>query len=133
MKCVLIVDEALPVGLLVNTASVLSLTLGQKVDGLIGPDLKDGSSDVHVGITTVPIPILKASAEMVREIRDRATKVDGLLVVDVTDAAQTTTSYDAYATRLSAATPDQLKYLGVALCGDKRAVNKLTGSLPLLR
>lgn len=132
-KSVIVVDEALPIGLMVNTASVLALTLGHRVEGLIGPDLKDGSGDTHVGITTLPVPILKADSRKISFIRNEAASSDAVLVVDFTDVAQSTKTYDDYAALLESRAADQLRYLGVALYGDKRVINRLTGSLPLLR
>lgn len=132
-KCVMIVNEALPLGLAVNTAGVLALTLGNKVDSILGPDVVDGSGQTHVGITTIPIPILKANEDAIRNIRIQASGMEGLLVVDFTDAAQTTTTYQDYTDKIGAMTADELKYLGVALYGEKKPINKLCGSLPLLR
>ena len=54
-------------------------------------------------------------------------------MVDVTDAAPTTTTYDAYTTKLACTEHDDLSYLGIALCGPKKSVNKLAGSLGLFR
>ena len=134
-KCVMVLDEDLPAGLLANTAGVLALTLGRRLDSIIGPDVVDGSGRSHAGITTIPIPILKANGDTVKGIRLKAEEAadDLLLVVDVTDAAQTTKTYDDYTEKIAAVPSEGLKYLGVALYGDKKPVNKLTGSLPLLR
>ena len=132
-KCVMVLDEGLPAGLLANTAGVLALTLGRRLDAIVGPDVVDGSGRSHAGITTIPIPILKAEGGVVRDIRLKAEETADLLVVDVTDAAQTTKTYDDYTEKIAGVPSEELKYLGVALYGDKKPVNKLTGSLPLLR
>lgn len=116
-----------------NTAGVLALTLGRRLDSIIGPDVVDASGTSHAGITTIPIPILKAKGDTVKDIRLKAEGADELLVVDVTDAAQTTKTYDDYTEKIAAVPSEGLEYLGVALYGDKKPVNKLTGSLPLLR
>ena len=44
-KCVMILNEELPAGVLANTAGILGITLGKKVPENIGPDIydKDGS------------------------------------------------------------------------------------------
>jgi hypothetical protein len=131
-KVVVVVDAALPAGLAANTAAVLTLSIGRQVESIIGPDLKDGDGSTHAGITTIPIPILTAPAEKVKEIRNTAAKSD-LVVVDFTDCAQKTRTYDDYASLLEAATDSDIAYLGVVLYGSKKAVQRLTGSLPLLR
>lgn len=131
-KCVMVLDETLPVGLAVNTAGVLALTLGREVGKVVGPDVVDGSGRPHAGITTVPIPILKASGEVLRDLRRRA-EDEELLIVDFTDAAQTSKTYEDYERKIAAVSTEQLNYLGVALYGARKPVNRLTGSLPLLR
>lgn len=132
-KCVMVLDEELPVGLAVNTAGVLAITLGRDVEDILGSEVLDGSGLRHAGITKIPIPILKASEDAVRNIRLRAEEIEDLLAVDFTDAAQTAKKYDDYIRKIKAVPSGKLGYLGVALYGDKKMVNKLTGSLPLLR
>lgn len=134
-KVAVVVDGSLPPGLAANTAAVLTLSLGRRVESLIGPDLKDGDGSTHAGITTMPIPILTAAAEQVKQIRNSAVRDSGdeLLVVDFTDCAQRTRTYDDYAELLEQATDDGITYLGVALYGPRKPVQRLTGSLPLLR
>ena len=133
-KIAIVLDASLPSGLAANTAAVLTLTLGSRIDSLIGGDLKDADGSLHVGITTTPIPILTADSAIVKDIRNRAIREhDNLLVVDFTDCAQRTRTYDDYARLLEAATDKQLRYIGVALHGPRKAIQRLTGSLPLLR
>ena len=132
-KCVMVLDKELPVELAVNTAGVLATTLGRDAEEIVGPEVLDGSGRRHAGITKVPIPILKASEEGIRDIRLRAEETGDLLVVDFTDAAQTAKTYEEYEDKIGALPSERLGYLGIALYGDKKAVNKLTGSLPLLK
>lgn len=134
-KLAIVIDKDLSLGLCVNTAAVLALTLGHIVDGIIGSDLKDASGTIHVGITTMPIPILTTTAEGLREIRERAMAElsRGLRLVDFTDAAQRTRTYDDYTEQLASTAEPELRYLGIALHGPKNLVRRLTGSLPLLR
>jgi hypothetical protein len=133
MKVAIVVDAAMPAGLAANTAAVLALTLGRRFEALVGHDLKDGDGSVHPGITTVPMPILTADTATIRSIRDASVAGDGLFVVDFTNCAQRTRTYGDYAEQLEASTGDAIVYLGVALCGPKKMVQKLTGSLPLMR
>jgi hypothetical protein len=133
VKCVMVISESLPVGLAVNAAGVLAATLGRKVELLVGPDVVDGSGERHAGLVKIPIPVLRADEEEIRAVRSRAAGVEGLLVVDVTQTAQSSRTYEEYEDKMSLMQPDGLGYLGVALYGEKRSVNKLTGNLPLLR
>ena len=135
MKCVILIDENLPLGLIANSASVLSLSLGKKVDGIIGNDLKDINNRTHLGITTMPIPILKSNKTQLKELREKLfeDKFNECIVVDFTNVAQRAKTYDEYAKLLSITSQDELEYLGVAIYGPKKLVNKLVGSIGLLR
>lgn len=133
MKCVIVIDEDLPVGLLTNTAAVLSLSLGKKISNIIGDDMIDGSNNHHSGITTTPIPILKNNRQKLSQLRSECYENEDIFVVDFSDAAQTTKNYADYQEKLSRCRAEDLNYLGLALYGPKRTINKLTGSLPLLR
>ena len=133
VKCVMVISGSLPVGLAVNAAGVLAATLGRKVESLVGPDVVDGSGERHAGLVRIPIPVLKADEEEIRSVRERAAEVGDLLVVDLTETAQLSRTYEEYEDRMSVTQGDGLGYIGVALYGEKRSVNKLTGNLPLLR
>jgi hypothetical protein len=131
-KCVIVLDDTLSGGFAVNAASVIALTIGREVDAIIGPEVLDGSGETHVGITTTPVPVLKARAEILSSIRDQAVSL-GLFVVDFSDAAQQTRTYTDYTALIGTRKTDELTYLAVGLFGSKKLVNKLTGSLALLR
>lgn len=135
LKCVIVIDQELPLGLIANTAAVLSLTLGKRIDGIIGHDLIDSAGHVHSGITTTPISILKGNKDGIREIRKQLYDVshEDLLVVDFCNAAQTTKTYDDYENKLKQTPADDLVFLGIAIYGPAKIVNKYTGSMPLLR
>lgn len=133
VKCVMVIDEALPLGLAVNTATVLAITLGHRTGSLVGPDVVDGSAQVHTGITTLPIPILKAQGAVIKAIRQQAAGIKNLFVVDFSHIAQRTKTYRDYTQQMAALTSPHIEYLGIALYGEKKAINKLTGNLPLLR
>lgn len=132
-KCVMVVGTGLPVGLAVNAAAVLAVTLGSKIESIVGPDIADVSGGSHVGLVDIPIPVLKADSEALADIRSRAVTMEGLLVVGFTDVARTSRTYEEYTEKMATSTPEELEYLGVALHGDKKLVNKLTGSLSLLK
>ena len=135
LKVAIVVDQVMPSGLAANTAAVLALSIGRQLESIIGPELKDGDGCSHAGITTMPIPILTAPSEIVKEIRHRAAAdvERGLVVIDFTGCAQRTRTYDDYARLLESATDEDIEYLGVAVHGPRKAVQRLTGSLPLLK
>ncbi len=130
-KCVMILDEKLPSGVVANVAAILGVTLGQRRPEVVGRDVVDGDGDTHAGIIQFPIPILRASSEQLRGIRER---LDGsLTAVDFSDLAQGCRTYAEYIAGMAGTSERQLNYLGLALCGDRKRINRLTGSLPLLR
>ena len=134
LKCAIVIDEALPLGVIANTAAVLSLSLGKQIPGLVGNDLKDSKGDIHQGITTIPIPVLKGSIGLLKEMREALKPHEAeLTVIDLISATRTTRSYEEYAKQLQDTPAQQLEYLGVALYGPQKIVNSFTGSLGLLR
>lgn len=134
-KCVMVIDEALPAGIIANTAGILGLTLGKHLPEAIGPEVLDKSGCAHLGIIQIPLPILKADQAKIKEIRQRLYQPEfaGLLAVDFSDVAQSCNVYDEYIRKAAAVEEDSFRYLGIGICGGRRLVNKLTGSLPLLR
>ena len=55
-----------------------------------------------------------------------------MLVVDFTKTAQRELYCEDYTDKLAATPVEELKYLGIALYGSKKSVNRLVGNLPLL-
>lgn len=47
MKCVMVIDEALPLGIAMNTAAVLGISLGKKIPDCVGVDVKDQDGHNH--------------------------------------------------------------------------------------
>lgn len=132
-KCVIVIDDELPMGLAVNAAGVLAVTLGRRVESIVGEDAIDASGQTHAGLIKITLPILKARKEIIKEIRTRASQTDGIMVVDLTEPAQTARTYHDYTARLATLSTEEIVYLGVALYGSKGAINRLTGNLSLLR
>ncbi|MDF2546313.1 MAG: hypothetical protein K0R93_1211 [Anaerosolibacter sp.] len=134
MKCVMIFDEALPTGLLANTAAALGLSLGNHVPGLIGPDVTDFDGALHKGITAVPIPVLAVDGDTLKSLYRIAMKESKeLLVIGFSTTAQQCHSYDMYCERIMQKSGNELDYLGLCFYGPKKIVNRLCGQLKLLR
>lgn len=134
-KCVIVLDESLPLGLIANTAAILGITFGQKMPQIVGDDITDKTGRTHLGIITFPVPILKANAEALKVLREKLYSEDfsDLTAADFSDLAQSCKTYSEFIVKMNAAREENLSYLGLAICGAKKKVNKLTGSLPLLR
>ena len=82
-----------------------------------------------------PVPVLKSSPEELRAIREKLYQPEfqDLSAVDFSDLAQGCKTYEEFTGNMAQTPEADLRYLGVALCGPKKKVNKLTGHMPLLR
>lgn len=134
-KCVIVINENLPLGIIANTASILSITLGKYIPELVGEDVVDASGKTHLGIITIPVPILKGNKEIIRDLREKLYTADfqDMVVVDFSDVAQSCNVYSQYIEKASNTLEEEHTYFGLTICGNKKKVNKLTGSMPLLR
>jgi hypothetical protein len=134
-KCVMVLNEELPLGILANTAGIMGITLGKYIPETVGVTVLDKSQHPHLGIITTPVPILKTTQDKIKQIRQQLYLPDfkELIVVDFSDVAQSCNVYDEYIEKANQTLEDDFTYFGIAIYGNKKLVNKLTGSLPLLR
>ena len=133
-KCVIIIDETLPLGVIANTAAVIAASFGRLYSEMIGEGLTDYQGHVHRGITTMALPILKGTPELLKKMRGQLHEFEpALIVVDLISVTRTTRSYEEYAAVLAQGPDNAIQYQGLGLIGDKKLVKKLTGNLGLLR
>ena len=134
-KCVMVIDEGLPLGMIANTAAIMGITLGKKMPEVVGADVTDQSGREHLGIIEFPVPILRGTRSIIKQIREKLYQPDfqDLTVVDFSDLAQSCKTYDEFMEKMGRVSESDLQYLGVAICGSRKKVNKLTGNMPLLR
>lgn len=134
-KCVIILDEQLPIGAAANTAAILGVTIGMRLPDVVGRDVCDAAGRAHAGIIRFPIPVLKASPEKLAALRETLylPGYEEVTAVDFSSLAQECRTYGEFTGKISLCPPQDLRYIGLALCGDKKKINRLTGNLPLLR
>lgn len=133
-KCVIIVDGTLPLGAIANSAAVVAASFGKLHPEMIGEDLPDHRGQVHAGITTMALPILKGDPGLLKKLRELVHQFEpALKVVDLISATRTTRSYREYADALAMGPDDAIQYQALGLMGDRKLVTRLTGSLGLLR
>lgn len=135
MKCVMIIDENLPLGVIANAAAIMGITLGKEIPEAVGADVYDKTGNRHPGIIEFPVPILKGSADIIKALCEKLYEPDfsDLTVVDFSDLAQGCKTYAEYIEKMKDVSGADLNYYGIAICGAKKKVNKLTGSMSLLR
>ena len=135
MKVAMVINKELPIGLIANASAVLGISLGRLFPEIVGADITDATGSVHPGITAKTIPILGASLDQVKSIRDKlfTEAYADVAVVDFSDIAQKCLDYENYTTLLSTVESSEIYYLGICLCGTVKKVNGLTGNLGLLR
>ena len=134
-KCVMVIDGGLPRGMIANTAAIMGITLGKKMPEVVGADVTDQSGSEHLGIIEFPVPILRGTRPDIKQIREKLYQPEfqDLTVVDFSDLAQSCKTYDEFMEKMGRVSESDLQYLGVAICGSRKKVNKLTGNMPLLR
>jgi hypothetical protein len=131
-KCVVVVDESLPIGLQANIAAVMCLSVGRDQPDVVGETAVDADGESYTGITRIPMPVLMASNEQIGQIA-AAARAEALYHACFTDAALETKSYDAYTQRLAETPTDQVVHHGLVLLAGEKAVKRLTSGLPLLK
>lgn len=134
-KCVMIIDAELPTGIVANTSAILGITLGKHIPEQVGDDVIDASNLSHLGIITIPVTILRGDKEILKDLRQRlyGSEFSDLVVVDFSDVAQGCNIYSEYVAKATTTSEQDHNYFGIAIYGNKKKVNKLTGFMPLLR
>ena len=134
-KCVMVIDRELPVGVIANTAGILGITVGKELPEQVGKDVKDASGTQHRGIIEKPVPVLQGNPESLRKLREKfnCSEYADVIMVDFSDVAQGCRTYSEWMDKAATIPEEDLRYLGLSICGPVKQVNRLTGNLPLLR
>lgn len=133
LRWVLVVDEALPAGAVVNAGACLAAAVGYAVAGLLGPSGLDADGVPHPGLPWAGCTVLAASAAELTDLRVRATAAaPDVLVVDMPRSAQTNRVYADYLGELGRTSGPDLALRAISLLGPKNRVDRLTKRLSLL-
>lgn len=121
-KCVMIIDEKLPLGIIANTAAILGNTLGSHYPNVVGKDVLDKQDKLHLGIIEIPIPILKGNKDFLANLRAKLydDEYQDIIVADFSDVAQSCKTYDEYIGKISEVEPKEITYFGIAILATKR-------------
>jgi hypothetical protein len=78
LKWVIVADEAVTAGLMVNAVACIAASTGAAVTGLIGPGGRDASGHSHPGLPWAGCTVLTASSAALAEIREKAAGTNSL-------------------------------------------------------
>ncbi|MFI6457332.1 DUF2000 domain-containing protein [Streptosporangium amethystogenes] len=133
LKWVVVVDQNLPAGRLVNAAACMAAAVGKILPDLVGRDGEDASGVHHPGLPWAGCSILAADADTLHALRAKAATKDDLIIVGMPEPAQTSRVYDEYLDRLADTRNEDLAYSAISLVGPRNKIDKLVGKLGLLR
>jgi hypothetical protein len=134
IRVAVVVDPAMPAGLLANTVAALSIGLGAAHPALGGTPLRDAADRAFTCSANRPVPILQAPAESLRALMLKALAAPpGATVVPFPRYARSIQVFEEYRARFATVDLAGEVIEGIALGGPEKWVRSLTGSLKLLR
>ncbi|MCW2258340.1 hypothetical protein M2263_004431 [Providencia alcalifaciens] len=132
-RCVIVINQNLPLGLAINAASIVGVGIGNKIKQLIGQDLISIDGIDYPGVISSSLPILKATNEMIKKIQIDCSKLEGVYFLPFSLIAQSCKNYDDYVQKLTSAQDQDIQIAAIGLVGKKSKINKLTGNLLLFK
>jgi hypothetical protein len=134
LRVALVLDPALPPGLLANTAAAIGIGLGAAVRALGDVHLADAAGRAFAVGSTRPVPILRADGSGLRAILLRALPAPpGAALVPFPRFARAMHDFAEYRAAVPGRDLEAEPLDGLGLVGPPVWVRSLTGSLPLLR
>ncbi len=131
VKPVIVLAQTLPVGLKANFAAVLAMSLGKLMPEIVGADTPTADGIALPGITTVALPVLGAPAA---DLLPLFIAADGLPVrLAYMRSAYEARTYEDYTGRVSAEPLARHEPQALLLAGSRKAIDRLCGSLALVR
>jgi hypothetical protein len=132
MKIEIVLDRALPLGLLANAVAVLAFSASKNISDGVEQEVVDADGGIHKGITKIPIPILACDGSLLPGLRLQAAATEGVECIDFCDVAQRAKRYDEYVAKLERSKNPGLNYLGICIFGESAKVKHLMAHLSLL-
>jgi hypothetical protein len=134
LKWVIVVDDSLAAGRLVNAAACMAAAVGKALPDLVGRAGEDASGVRHPGLPWAGCSILATDASTLNTLRaEAAARGDELLIVDMPEVARTSSIYDEYLDQLAGRRKEDLIYCAISLVGPRKKIDKLVRKLSLLR
>jgi len=108
-------------------------TVPAQVPAVVGAGAKDASGTAHPGLPWLGCAVLRGDGATIRAVRSRALGDPAVLVADMPAVAQQVRVYADYLAQVRDAAEERLVYFAVSVLGPRKAIDRLVGSLPLLR
>jgi len=134
LRICVIVNPALPPGLLANTVAAIGIGLGAAAPQLAGTRLTDGAGRSIAVSSNRPVPILQADAATLGQLLQRALEGErDRVVVPFPAFARALHDFADYEAAFPWRDLSQEVIDGIGLGGPSKWVRSLTGALKLLR
>lgn len=131
--CVIVVDSGLGVGHAANAVSVIGVSLGRSIEGLVGPDMQSRDGVNYPGVIYAPLPILMATNDYLRALQAAALADEDIHTMPFSALAQSCRTYQEYETRIAEAESSAIELVAIGLIGPQKKIRKLTGNLALFK
>ena len=134
IRLAIVINPALPLGLIANTAGAISIGLGAKFPALAARQLTDREERTIDISSNMPVPILQADAETIRSLLLKTLPVENdRAIVPFPAFARALHDYRDYEAIFPGRDLAGEAIDGLGLAGPSKWVKSLTGSLKLLR
>lgn len=130
-KLVAVMNENKETGIILNALAHMSLGLGSfaNKEELRFTNYADADGGDHANISEMPLIVLKANSNKIRQLR-KAALANNIAFVDYTDT-MTEGTYEEQIKRSSETKEEALDYFGIILFGDWNLVSELTKKFSL--
>lgn len=134
-RIAIIVNPALPLGFIANTACAIGIGLGARQTKLAAQCLGDADNRTIDISSRLPVPILQADGETIRAVLLKALdrREQDAAIVPFPAFARSLHDYADYEATFSAHRLAEEEIDGLGIVGPAKWVKSLTGSLKLLR
>jgi hypothetical protein len=134
IRLAIVINPALPLGLIANTVGAISIGLGAKFPSLAARQLTDREARTIDISSNMPVPILQADAETIRSLLLKTLPVENdRAIVPFPAFARSLHDYREYEVTFPNRDLADEAIDGLGLAGPSKWVKSLTGSLKLLR
>jgi len=134
-RIAIIVNPALPLGFIANTAGAIGIGLGARHTHLAAQSLSDADHRTIDISSRLPVPILQADGETIRALMMKALEKRGadVTIVPFPAFARSLHAYADYEAAFPNRNLAEEEIDGLGIAGPAKWVKSLSGSLKLLR